>query len=170
MAIQATRSKTPIVAVPNNEVCEKLISELTDGVLVMCRDNMPYAVPMNHTYRDGAIYLHCGFKGRKLDLIRQNPNVCFVGYRYLGSPLDQQKYVCHSTCESVIAYGTARVVDEAEERRRMLQIFVERFQPTRQVTDEDLARCGCIVIDVEYMTARREAIPRECTYWEWRPM
>ncbi|MBW2147142.1 MAG: pyridoxamine 5'-phosphate oxidase family protein [Deltaproteobacteria bacterium] len=169
MAIQPNKVKTPHVTVPNNEVCEKLMGGITEGVLVMSRDDMPYAVPMNHTYRGGKIYLHCGLKGRKLDIIRNNPHVCFVAYRYIGSPVDDRGYVCHSTCESVIAYGTARVVTGVEERREMLQTFVERFQPGRQVTDQDLARCGCIVIDVEHMTVRREAIPRECTYWEWSP-
>ena len=169
MAIQARKPFTPIVTVPNNEVCEKLISETTEGILVMSRDNMPYAVPMNHTYRNGMIYLHCSLKGRKLDFIRHNPNVCFVAYRYLGSPLDHHQYVCHSTCESVIAQGTARVIDDMDERRRLLQVYVERFQKGRQITDQDAARCGCIVINVEHMTARREAIPRECTYWEWTP-
>ncbi len=167
MAIRAIQSRTPHVTIPDNDVCEKLISQITEGVLVMSRDNMPYAVPMNHTYCAGEIYLHCGLKGRKLDIIQNNPHVCFVAYRYISSPFDAQKYVCHTTCESVIAYGTARVIGNAEDRRDVLQTFVERFQPGRQLTDNDIARCGCIVIDVEHMTVRRETVPKECTYWEW---
>jgi nitroimidazol reductase NimA-like FMN-containing flavoprotein (pyridoxamine 5'-phosphate oxidase superfamily) len=43
---------------------------------------MPYVVPLNFGYEyfdDGnlVLYFHCASEGRKLDIIAENPNVCF---------------------------------------------------------------------------------------------
>jgi len=58
MAINPRKLKTPTVTVPNKEVCKRLMSEITEGVLVLSRDNMPYAVPMNYIYHKNRIYFH----------------------------------------------------------------------------------------------------------------
>ena len=44
-------------------------------------DNVPHIIPLNYGYtmEEGKLtfYLHSAVKGNKLDLLRQNPNVCF---------------------------------------------------------------------------------------------
>ena len=49
--------------------------------LGLCADNEPYVVPMNYGYvfEDGklVLYLHSAVRGKKLDMLRQNPRVFF---------------------------------------------------------------------------------------------
>jgi len=45
--------------------------------LAMIDDGVPYIVPMNFGYRDGTFYFHCAREGRKLDILRKHPRVCF---------------------------------------------------------------------------------------------
>ena len=74
--------------IPNNEECERILTDSYIGILVMCRDDEPYAVPINHSYADGKLYFQCGLTGRKLDMIRANPKVCYVVNNYFGDPND----------------------------------------------------------------------------------
>jgi len=49
--------------------------------LAMCDEDMPYIVPLNfgYTLTDGVLtlYFHCAPEGRKVDILRRNPRVCF---------------------------------------------------------------------------------------------
>ncbi len=94
--------------VRSNEECERIIGGTYQGVLAMTVGDEPYAVPLNHAYRDGRFYFHCANAGRKLDTIGQNPNVAYVISKYYGDSAELAKAMkCHGHWESVIAYGTA---------------------------------------------------------------
>jgi len=57
----------------------EMLNEGIYGVLAICgNDNMPYGVPLNYAYANGAIYFHCAKTGHKLDIINENNNVCFT--------------------------------------------------------------------------------------------
>ena len=37
----------------------------------------PYIVPMSFGYKENAIYLHSSQNGRKIEILKKNPRVCF---------------------------------------------------------------------------------------------
>ncbi|HNU36204.1 MAG TPA: pyridoxamine 5'-phosphate oxidase family protein, partial [Methanomassiliicoccales archaeon] len=45
--------------------------------LAMVDDGEPYIVPMNFGFRKGTFYFHCAKEGRKLEVLRKAPRVCF---------------------------------------------------------------------------------------------
>ena len=165
---------------PNNEECERILTDSYTGILAMCHDEEPYAVPINHAYVDGKLYFHCRATGRKLDMIRANPNVCYVVNNYFGDLNDFKDGVrCHGDWESVIVYGKARVLEDPDELREAFSKFMEYYSPTHfKPGEEALQTTRAIIIEVESMTARRE-VPREgynrktgegevdVDYWSW---
>ena len=172
----------PIKPIPNNAECERILKGSYVGILVMCHDEEPYAVPINHAYSDGKLYFHCATAGRKLDVIRANPRVCYVVNNYFGSMEDFADGVrCHGNWESVIAYGKARVIDDPEELRSAFSSFGRYYYGSDfKPSDRSLETTRAIIIEVESMTARRE-VPREgfnrktgegkvdVNYWSWSP-
>jgi uncharacterized protein len=99
--------------VKSNEECERIIAGTYQGVLSMSLDHEPYALPLNHAYRDGRFYFHCANSGRKLDVIRRNPKVAYVINKYYGDSAELARAMkCHGHWESVIACGSARVVSD----------------------------------------------------------
>jgi len=172
----------PIEPIPNNAECERILKESFTGILVMCHDGEPYAVPINHTYSDGKLYFHCAPTGRKLDMIRANPRVCYVVNNYFGDMRDFEDGVrCHGNWESVIAYGEARVIDDPEELRSAFLTFGRYYYGSDfEPSERSLETTRAIIIEVESMTARRE-VPREgfdrktgkggvdVSYWSWSP-
>ena len=153
----------------NNEECEKIIANTFQGLLVLANDNEPYAVPINHGYKDGSFYFHCGMTGKKIDFIRKNPRVSYVISKYFGKPEDRMKSMkCHGSWESLIVYGTAKIIEEREEHRQAFKIFMEYYgNPKFEPSAEAHARTRIIKVTAEKMTARREGSDKKTEYFLW---
>ena len=96
---------------------------LTDGTF-------PYVVPLHYgfVFQDGKLvfYAHSAREGRKLDLIRANPNVCVEldsGATLISGGDAPCRY--GASYASIIAFGTAKLVEDAEEKRRGLQLLMK---------------------------------------------
>jgi len=85
---------------------------------------IPYVIPINYgyTYTDGVItvFFHCAGEGRKIDIMKQNPVVCFEIDRVerldpAGSPEN-----ISLKWESLIGTGTAQFVDDIQEKKKFL--------------------------------------------------
>jgi nitroimidazol reductase NimA-like FMN-containing flavoprotein (pyridoxamine 5'-phosphate oxidase superfamily) len=130
----------------------------TNGVLA-CHgdDGYPYAVPMNFVYMSGRIYLHSAGVGHKIDAIEANPKVSFA-------VVDEDTIVSGeytSYFRSVIAFGTARVVDD-DERLAAFDALVEKYSGDQLPEAKAKKIAGCtkaliVAIDIEHITGK-EAI------------
>jgi nitroimidazol reductase NimA-like FMN-containing flavoprotein (pyridoxamine 5'-phosphate oxidase superfamily) len=146
---------------------EQILRGSTLGCLGVVRRGKPYVIPLNYAYVDGRILFHCALEGEKLDAIRSNPSVCFTVARQQGDIERHSENVCHPDSESVVCYGTARVVDDLAERTELLNEFNRSFRPEADpIPPDSVAQCGAVVIVVEEMTGRREQ-GREVTCWRY---
>jgi nitroimidazol reductase NimA-like FMN-containing flavoprotein (pyridoxamine 5'-phosphate oxidase superfamily) len=150
------------------EFMERLLAEEEVGRLALCCDDEPYVIAINYTYADGRVLIHCALEGKKLDMIRHNPDACFEVSRQDGPPVPHAGNKCDMPFESVLCFGRARVVDNVDERVDILNRFQARYdtpEKTRDpLTPEDAEKCGAIVIEVERMTGRNH--PDDHAY-EW---
>ena len=162
------------------EEMEKLLQEETTGYLGLCADGEPYVVPLNHAYVDGKILVHCATTGKKLDYIRANPQVCYTVGRQSGVVRRHAEgKPCHMDSDSVICYGTARIVEDLEERKAVLDAFYLHYRPdAKGLALESVAKCCAIEIQITEMTGRRERGPgthrvpgtleeQKRTYWRY---
>jgi nitroimidazol reductase NimA-like FMN-containing flavoprotein (pyridoxamine 5'-phosphate oxidase superfamily) len=85
---------------------------------------VPYVIPINYgyTYADGVItvFFHCAGEGRKIDIMKQNPVVCFEIDRVerldpAGSPEN-----ISLKWESLIGTGRAQFVEDSDEKKKLL--------------------------------------------------
>ena len=140
------------------------------GHLAMAAAGEIYLVPLNYTYYEGRILFHCALQGRKLDMIRAQPNVCFEVCRQDGPPMEHQGQNCDSPFVSVICWGSARVINDVEERQEVLTAFQERHstpeQPRAPITLERVEACGAVAITVTRMTGRQAKSDNDAR-WAW---
>jgi len=148
---------------------EALLGQEELGYLGITMDDQPYVVPLNYAYVDGRILFHCALTGKKLDYIRSNPRVCFAVARQAGTIDDHgRRDPCHVDSDSVICYGTARVIEDLDERKALLDAFNRRFRPDAEgIAAERVENCGAVEIQISEMTGRRERA-RERTCWRYR--
>ncbi len=98
-----------------------LLSKVKFGHLgTMDCEGKPYVVPLDYRYVDGTIYFHGADRGRKIENIRRNPNVCFevTFVDPLISMLSSYGSAVGRRWESVVVNGKAEeVLDETEKVR-----------------------------------------------------
>ena len=137
---------------------ERLLKETLVGRLGLSCDGEVYVVPLNQCYVSGRLIFHCAFEGRKLDMMRGNPKVCFEVDRWTAEPKargGRDHEVCDAGYESVICWGSAREVTDLAERVRVLNTFQRHYEitPRERMTPERAAKCNAFVIEIERMTA-----------------
>lgn len=146
---------------------ERILREETVGYVGLSRGGEPYVVPVNYFYADGTVAFHCGSEGKKIDCMKANPSVCFVVGRQMG---DVRRHaggaLCHIDNDSVICYGTARTLDDLDERGAALNAFSRRFEPdAEEISREQVEKCTVVEIKISEMTGRTE---RDRTHAHWR--
>ena len=134
--------------------------------LGLCVDNEPYVVPMNYGYtmEDGklTLYLHSAVKGKKLDMIRANPNVFFE------MDCDRMPFEGDKPCQyglvysSVMGRGTACIVDDVEEKIRAMTLLM-KTQTGKDFSFNDrlVSIVSVIRIDVAEYTAKHRPLPEK---------
>jgi hypothetical protein len=88
------------------------------GRLASCADNVPYVVPLSYAYDGEYIYCHTG-EGRKVEILRKNPTVCFQ----VDEMMDMANWKC------VVVYGTFEELKGREERNKAMSILLNRYLP-----------------------------------------
>src|ERR1700675_2828469 len=110
---------------------EKEIEDIIDRVEVchigLSWHDLPYIVPVNFGYQDGAIYFHSAKEGMKIDYLRQNPNVCFQ--MEIDVTLMKADDPCNwgSKYRSVIGFGKASIIGERSEKIHGLNIIMGHY-------------------------------------------
>jgi nitroimidazol reductase NimA-like FMN-containing flavoprotein (pyridoxamine 5'-phosphate oxidase superfamily) len=148
---------------------EQILQEETIGYLGLSVEGKPYVVPLNYGYIEGKILFHCALSGLKLDHIQENPQVCFTVGRQSGEVRRHAEGdPCHIDSDSVICYGRARIIEDLEERKGLLDAFNRCFRPdAEEISLESTAKCGAVEIEIAEMTGRRER-ERERIYWRYQ--
>jgi len=63
--------------ITDNEVLHEIIRSSQVCRLGLSDGNVPYIVPLCFGYKDRTLYFHSAAEGKKIELIKKNPNVCF---------------------------------------------------------------------------------------------
>jgi nitroimidazol reductase NimA-like FMN-containing flavoprotein (pyridoxamine 5'-phosphate oxidase superfamily) len=140
-------------------VIEEVLRENQVGRLGTAVDGRPYVVPMNFVYTDGRIILHTHRDGKKVKDIRRNPRVCF---EVDGGEMIEGGDPCEYSWRyrSVIATGTAVIVEDPEEKLKALRLLSDKyaFGKGRRLGLEKVSRFEDLVvveIRVEEMTGKK---------------
>ena len=134
--------------------------------LGLCVDNEPYVVPMNYGYtmEDGklTLYLHCAVRGKKLDMMRANPNVFFE------MDCDHVPFEGEKPCQYGLAYssvmgrGTATIVEDVEEKMQAMSVLMKtQTQKDFEFNDRLVSIVTVVRIDVAEYTAKKRPVPEK---------
>ena len=137
---------------------EELLASEEQGVLCLSRKGEPYAIPISYGWIDGQIVCHCGMKGEKLEILRENPHACFVVSQY-PNPITPHAGKCDFNFRSVLCFGTVRELTDLDERQQVLIKFRNHFYarlklPSKTVPLAEAKGVNCIVMTIDRMTGR----------------
>ena len=127
-------------------------------------DNEPYVVPMNYGYTEEngklVLYLHSAVRGKKLDMIRENPRVFFELECDLA-PFEGQKPCQYGLVySSVMGRGRASIVEDVEEKKKAMTLLMKtQTQKDFEFRDEWVSIVAVIRIDAQEYTAKHRPLP-----------
>jgi nitroimidazol reductase NimA-like FMN-containing flavoprotein (pyridoxamine 5'-phosphate oxidase superfamily) len=119
-------------------------------------ENRPYIVPLCFGYQNRTLYFHGARKGKKIDMIRKNPYVCFEFD--LNSGITKAEKACKwgMGYKSVIGSGKASLLDDPEEKKEALGIIMGQYgDGDFSFPDNIVEKTAIIKIDIEEMTGKR---------------
>jgi len=131
------------------------------GRLITNDGENPYSVPVSFGYCQEHIYFHSSTMGKKMNNILGNPKVAFVVDRYN----EREGWA------SISIFGTARIVDQPEEKSLALQRFAAAYKnppdeiepKAAQIKPAPMPPMGLTMVEItpEKVTARLLPVAQE---------
>ena len=113
----------------NQEITDKRIIEEVLAQSTICRIAMidkgePYLLPFNYGYKDKCIYIHSASRGKKIDVLRAHPRVCFEVEQKADLIKGPRACDFSTLYRSVIGYGEVEIITELYKKREGLEIIM----------------------------------------------
>jgi len=112
------------------KIIQKIIDKCEACYLGMVdQAGKPYVLPFNFGFGEGVIYLHSAQTGRKIDILKNNPDVCVC------FSTDHQLFRRHEpvACSygmkyrSVLAFGKIEFIEDYDEKVKALNIIMRKY-------------------------------------------
>ena len=136
-------------------VIEDILSNAAVCRLGLCEENRPYVVPLCFGYKDNALYFHCASQGKKLDILRNNNNVCFE------IDIDCEIIKADQPCDwgvkykSVIGFGKAVFIEDVESKRKALDVIMQQYsEKSFEYPEKAVKNTVVIKVAIESMTGK----------------
>ncbi|HZY46136.1 MAG TPA: pyridoxamine 5'-phosphate oxidase family protein [Anaerolineae bacterium] len=165
--------------VQDDEWINEFLQRASIGHIATRWDEQPFITPTTYWY-DGArheIYFHSNVVGRIRANSEHHDRVCFEASEF-GKLLPSNVALEFSIqFESVIAFGSIRVLEDAEEKRFALSNLLGKYFPQmtagkeyRPITDEELKRTSVYAIAIESWSGKRNWPEQADQGDEWLPL
>jgi nitroimidazol reductase NimA-like FMN-containing flavoprotein (pyridoxamine 5'-phosphate oxidase superfamily) len=136
---------------------ESIINQAQVCRIGLSDGNIPYIVPMNFGYQNKYLYFHCAAEGKKLDIIRQNNNICFeidIDVQIVQSA----ERVCKWGTKycSIIGFGKAFIIENWQEKSTALNIITQHYGAKPfSFSEKEVERLSIIKIEIASMTGKK---------------
>lgn len=122
----------------------------------MSENNIPYIVPLCFGYQDKIIYIHGSLEGKKINILKENQNVCFE------FDIDTKIVESEKSCnwgmkyKSVIGFGKAYLINNPEQKREALNIIMNQYSKGPfQFLDNMIDKTSVIKIEINSMSGKQ---------------
>ena len=139
----------------SDEEAKRILAEGQTLILAVHGDDgYPYAVPLNYVYHDGKVYVHCAKAGHKLDAMKADPKVSFTVIE--RDDVVPEKLATYY--RSIIAFGHARILEDADEKRHAAEVLGLRYYNVPEAVQKEIDctwnALVCIEITIDHMTGK----------------
>ncbi|MFA7384203.1 MAG: pyridoxamine 5'-phosphate oxidase family protein [Desulfurivibrionaceae bacterium] len=110
------------------DLIKRIIREAQVCRLGLCKDNVPYIVPVSFGYDGTALYFHTAVDGRKIEFFTANNQVCFeIEHEVAVIPNEERACGWSFSYYSIIGYGAVEELVEDVDRAWGLQLVMEHY-------------------------------------------
>jgi uncharacterized protein len=157
----------PDRAINDDEWIAKFLKKPGMATITTARDGQPFASTLLFVFDESvkAIYFHTARRGRVWENIQANPRVCLIAAE-MGRLLPADTAMNFSVeYQSVAVFGNARLIEDAGEAERGLQLILDRYFPHlrpgrdyRSIVENELNATAVYRLDIEEWSGKRKAV------------
>jgi len=149
---------------------EASVNAVLDAGLVahagFVQDGCPFVIPMLYAREGGSLLLHGARKARVVKLLASGAPVCVNVTLLDGIVAARSAFNSSMNYRSAVVFGTARLIDDPQERLRALKVISDHVLPgrwgeLRAPTERELAATGVIELRIESASAKLSEGPPE---------
>lgn len=118
----------------------------------------PYIVPMNFGFDEGQIYLHSSVEGKKMEILKENKNICFEVD--IQTEIVKAEMPCNWGMHylSVMGFGTAEIIEDPKEKIRALDCIMNKYNGkgsnSYEYSESSLERTAVIKLTLTDLTGK----------------
>lgn len=121
---------------------------------------IPYVIPVNYGFAENKLYFHSSKKGRKIDILKKNNNICFeidTDIAIIKSGL-ACKWGMQYKC--VIGFGTASFIEDQDEKKRVLEIIMKHYEPNGRFSfsEKALEDVALVEVSISKITGKQSGL------------
>lgn len=139
----------------------KIVDKCEIVRLGMVDSGIPYIVPLNFGYEvidDTLImYFHSALEGRKIDILKTNPFVCFEMDCSLKIIKHEIPCKWSAEYESIIGYGNVSFIENADKKKKALDLIMNKygFKGVPEYNQSIYQKTNMYKLIVDSMTGKR---------------
>ncbi len=135
---------------------EAIIQKATVCRLGLSEGQFPYVVPMCFGYQNSVVYLHGALQGRKIDIIKQNPNVCVEFESHAEIVKAERPCNWSMRYQSVIGFGKAELLQDLAEKRKALNVIMRQYYDRPFCFEDDYLKSAAVIrVEINCMTGKQ---------------
>lgn len=110
-------------------------------------DGLPYAVPMNFGYKNQQLFLHSGPEGKKIDLLKKNPQVCITFSSDYKLRWQNAEVGCSYSMkyQSVMILGEIHFLEDITEKQAALDVIMGHYTEKTVKYSEPALKNVCVM-------------------------
>jgi nitroimidazol reductase NimA-like FMN-containing flavoprotein (pyridoxamine 5'-phosphate oxidase superfamily) len=142
----------------NNKEIEDIIKKCqVCHVAMVDQEGKPYLVPMNFGFEEGAIFLHSSGIGKKIGILKNNPDVCVEFSTDYLLRYQAENVACSWSMKyrSVLAFGKVSFIEDDLQKRNHLNIIMKNYTPNEfKYNPPSIREVCCWKVNVERFEGR----------------
>ena len=140
-------------------VLEEILGNAMICRLAMMDGVRPYLLPFNYGYRDGCLYIHSAPEGKKIDLLRLNPEVCFEVEDRMEITKGEKACDWSTRYRSVVGYGTVEILSENHSKQHGLEVIMAQHgaPDLLEFNQKNLGRMVILKLTITSMTGKQSS-------------
>lgn len=141
----------------------QILEEILSGAII-CRVAMldggrPYIIPFNYGYSDACLFIHSAPEGKKIDLLKQNPEVCFEVEDKMEITKGDKACDWSTRYRSVVGYGEVAILSDGQSKQHGLEVIMAQHGAPELIefNQKNLDRMVILKLSISSMTGKQSS-------------
>jgi nitroimidazol reductase NimA-like FMN-containing flavoprotein (pyridoxamine 5'-phosphate oxidase superfamily) len=110
--------------IKRREELEEILKATLICRVAMMDGERPYILPFNYGYSEGCLYIHSAPEGKKIELLMQNPEVCFEVEDRMEITTGEKACDWSTRYRSVVGYGSVEILSDDAGKQHGLEVIM----------------------------------------------